>query len=242
MAAFGVAAEFWAAVTGSMLSERRGEHGQFVTLVPPAGDAWLRVQGVGDAGGAHLDFEVDDPDAMVAHAIALGGEVAAAYDDGLVVVRSPASVPFCVMPWSGASQRAPVTRHRNGTQSRLDQVCLDLPPSRHDAEVRFWSALTGWRHRRGVLREFGLLRPPSDAGLPVQILTQRLDDEGAVAAHHDVACSDLGAVCEVHEGYGARLVWRGPHWLVMRDPAGGVYCLTNRHPETGRLALRDQDD
>ncbi|MGP4083372.1 VOC family protein, partial [Streptomyces sp. KR55] len=31
---------------------------------------------------------------------------------------------------------------------------------------------------------------------------------------------------------------RGAHWTVMRDPAGGTYCLTGRDPETGRLPSR----
>jgi hypothetical protein len=27
----------------------------------------------------------------------------------------------------------------------------------------------------------------------------------------------------------------GARWVVMRDPAGGVYCLTARDPKTGGL-------
>ncbi|WP_405085059.1 hypothetical protein [Microbispora sp. NBC_01389] len=33
----------------------------------------------------------------------------------------------------------------------------------------------------------------------------------------------------------AAFVARGRHWIVTRDPAGGVYCLTGRDPETGSL-------
>ena len=37
------ASEFWAAVTRSTLSPVRGEHGEFATLIPASGDAYLRL-------------------------------------------------------------------------------------------------------------------------------------------------------------------------------------------------------
>ena len=37
------ATAFWRTVTGSTLSTPRGEHRQFATLLPPDGDAYLRV-------------------------------------------------------------------------------------------------------------------------------------------------------------------------------------------------------
>jgi hypothetical protein len=234
LALFGPAAEFWAAVTGSTVSPRRGEHDEFATLEPATGDACHRVQGVASGGGAHLDLETADPAALVARAGQLGAALESSEPD-LAVLRSPAGLGFCVLPWSGASRRPDVVEHANGARSRLDQVCLDLPPSSHADEVDFWVGLTGWPYRVGLLPEFGLIRPPRDSGLPIQILVQRMDEEGPAGAHVDIACSDLTGVQEVHERYGARLVWRGPHWVVLRDPADGVYCLTARHPETGRL-------
>ena len=52
--------EFWRQVTGYGLSPSRGADGEFATLLPPSGDAYLRVQRVlGGAGGCHLDLHVD---------------------------------------------------------------------------------------------------------------------------------------------------------------------------------------
>ena len=234
LALFDRAAAFWAGVTNSTVSPRRGAHDEFATLVPATGDPCHRIQGVGANGGAHLDLESAEPATLVGRASRLGAEILSS-EDGLDVMRSPAGLPFCVVPWTGAHRRPGVVDHDNGSRSRLDQVCLDLPPSRHDAEVQFWTALTGWPYRTGSMPEFGLIRPPRESGLAIQILVQRMDDEGHPAAHLDIACSDLTGVQEVHEGHGARPAWLGPHWVVLRDPAGGVYCLTARHPDTGRL-------
>lgn len=226
---------FWAAVTGTRLSEPRGAHGEFVTLVPADADACVKVQGVAAGpGGAHLDFCVDDVEAFVASARALGA-VPVAEHGGWCVLRSPAGQPFCVVPWHGESVRPPVV-----AGSRLDQVCLDIAPSAYDAESAFWAELTGWEQLTGSLPEFRVLRPPP--GLPVRILLQRLGEERPGAAHLDMACADIAATRARHQDLGAAVVAHGPHWTVLRDPAGGIYCLTGRDPETGGLpasALHD---
>ncbi|MEU6226025.1 VOC family protein [Streptomyces sp. NPDC047042] len=225
----GTAQAFWTAVTDTRLSEIRGEQGEFVTLLPGEGDACVKVQGVdsGD-GGAHLDFAVEDVDAFVGSASALGATVAAAHA-GWAVLRSPAGQLFCAVPWNGETVRPAVV---NG--SRLDQVSIDIPPAAYATEIAFWERLTGWDSLTGSLPEFHVLRPP--AGLPVRILLQRLGTERpAASAHLDLACADIGATAARHERLGAAVVAHGPHWTVMRDPAGGTYCLTGRDPETGGL-------
>jgi hypothetical protein len=51
---------FWREVTGSALSPFRGVAAEFATLLPPDGDAYLRVQRVkDDPGGHHLDLHAD---------------------------------------------------------------------------------------------------------------------------------------------------------------------------------------
>ena len=59
---------FWCAVTGSLLSPRRGSREEFVTLLPPDGEAFLKAQTVGQSppGGMHLDLHTDDIDATCA--------------------------------------------------------------------------------------------------------------------------------------------------------------------------------
>ncbi|MEU6575396.1 VOC family protein [Streptomyces sp. NPDC046805] len=230
------ACTFWTAATGTRRSEPRGERGEFVTLVPDGADPCVKVQGVvsGD-GGAHLDFCVDDVEAFTESARERGAGMVAAHD-GWAVLRSPAGQLFCVLPWHGESARPPVV-----AGSRLDQVCLDIPPSAYEAEVAFWAGLTGWELLASALPEFRALTPPP--GLPVRILLQRLAEERPGSAHLDIACADIEASRARHEDLGAVYVTDGPDWTVMRDPAGGTYCLTGRDPERGRMpsssAVRD---
>ncbi|WP_055532935.1 VOC family protein [Streptomyces graminilatus] len=225
----GPAQAFWTAVTGTRVSETRGERGEFVTLLPDAGDACVKVQGVASGnGGAHLDLAVEDVDAFAGSASALGATVVGAHD-GWSVLRSPAGQLFCAVPWQGETVRPAVV-----DGSRLDQVSIDIPPSAYDAEVAFWERLTAWDSLTGSLPEFHVLRPP--AGLPVRVLLHRLGtDRPAASAHLDLACADIGATSARHERLGATVVARHTHWTVMRDPAGGTYCLTGRDPETGGL-------
>ncbi|MDY7087030.1 MAG: VOC family protein [Actinomycetota bacterium] len=75
---------FWVAVTGTVLSPRRGD---FATLVPAAGDACLRVQVVrGAPPRAHVDLHVDDVGAAAAEVVGLGASAGREY---CVTGRSP---------------------------------------------------------------------------------------------------------------------------------------------------------
>jgi hypothetical protein len=218
-------ARFWCAVTGTELSARRGERDEFATLVPPEGDGFLKVQQVGDAGGVHVDVSVEDVAAHALRAVEAGATLVA--DHGVyVVLRSPGGVLLCAVPWHGEKTRPGPYR---GT--RVDQVCADVAPSTFDAEVAFWATLTGWESRPGSLPEFHVIRAPRE--LPIRILVQRLGEERPGSAHLDIACADVDAAVAWHEEQGATVVDRRPLWTVMRDPAGGVYCLTGRDPQTG---------
>ena len=228
---FEQAATFWAAVTDSRLSARRSSHREFATLLPRSGHPCLKVQGVRGPGGAHLDLEVDDVPEAIDRAVGLGATVVVS-KPASAVIQSPGGQRFCLEPWDGAASRPPVAERPDGTSSRLDQVCLDIAPDRYEVENAFWTALTGWELHPGARPEFDLLRPPP--GLPIRILLQRLGNGGA-SAHVDLACSDIEATREWHEQCGAGLVGRRPHWIVMKDPAGGVYWLTARDPRAGRL-------
>ncbi|MFF3000628.1 VOC family protein [Streptomyces sp. NPDC057950] len=237
----GPARAFWTSVTGTAPSAPRGGQDEFVTLLPDGSDACLNAQGVEEgAGGAHLDLAVEDVAALVESALRLGARTVSdngiTDDGGWAVLRSPGGLLFCVVPWQGESVRPPVVEGPPGVTSRLDQVCVDVAPSRHDAEVAFWSGLTGWESHPGSLPEFHVIRPP--ATLPVRVVLQRLGTDRPTSAHLDLACSDIEAVRARHEHLGATLVGRGTHWAVMRDPAGGTYCLTGRDPGTGGLPVR----
>ncbi|MFJ8750193.1 VOC family protein [Streptomyces sp. NPDC102441] len=229
--AAGRAADFWSAVTGTRASAPWGEAGEFTTLLPDGADACLVTQAVGGTGGAHPDLAVEDMAAFTARARRLGADEEARHPE-LTVLRSPGGQPFCAVPWRRQRTRPPVFTCPGGTTSRPDQICLDVSPAVFDAEVAFWTALTGWDARPGVHREFHVLRPSED--LPVHLLLQRLDEPRPASAHLDLACSDLVAGRADHERHGAEFVRDGDGWTVMRDPAGGIYCLTGRDPATGK--------
>ncbi|MEU6539566.1 VOC family protein [Streptomyces sp. NPDC047000] len=231
---FPEAVAFWAAVTGTRPSGPRGERGEFTTLVPDGGaDACLKVQALdrgeadGGSGGVHLDLAVEDVGAFTAVAVAAGA-VCVAGHAGWAVLRSPGGQMFCAVPWHGETVRPPVV-----DGCRADQVCLGSGPSAYDAEVVFWTRLTGWASVAGSRPEFHVLQSPPRS--PARILLQRFDDEGPAVAHLDLACADRTAARARHEELGASHVATGPRWTVMRDPAGGVYCLTDRDPQTGIL-------
>jgi predicted enzyme related to lactoylglutathione lyase len=216
-----VAEPFWMAVTGWSLSARRGG-GVFATLLPQTGDACLRVQVVGDGPArAHLDLHVEDVEDASRLAVAAGARVTFA-EPGLVVLRSPAGIAFCLVAWDGEKER-PGWRH-----SVVDQVCLDIPDGVYERESAFWVTMTGWALRASDLPEFSYLERP--AGMAVRLLLQRIAS-GVAGVHLDLACDDVDAEVARHVGLGARVVRRVPgDWTTLVDPAGREYCVTGRSP------------
>lgn len=223
--------DFWAAATASTVSPARGEDGEFCTLEPADGDAYLRVQRVGDGvRGVHLDLHADDATAFAWRAVSLGALEVARPEPGLIVLRSPGGFPFCV------SQEEEGWRRPKTYPGIVDQVCLDVSPSSVEAEVAFWQGLllTQVLPDRGT----GFTVLERAEGMPLRLVVQRLDDDrpGPVTAHLDLAAGDmLSLVLERHLELGAVAVREGLHWVTLRDPTGLEYCLTRRDPETGRL-------
>jgi hypothetical protein len=220
---------FWEDVTGFQRSAPRGPHDEFATLVPPNGDGYLRVQRVGDGvPRLHLDVHIEDPHATADEVVAHGATAVA--DEGdFLTLTSPGGLTFCLV--SHPARTRPRPRERaDGTLSCVDQVCLDISPSRFDEELDFWHRLTGWQRREPAPgSEFGRLTPPGD--LPLQLLVQRLDDEqDAVTAHLDWVATDHEAELAAHVAAGAQLLSRHEEWTVLRDPVGMVYCVTMRTP------------
>ena len=235
MRTFEESARFWTTVTGTTLSARRGERQEFATLLPAEADcdASVKLQGVLSGNGAHIDLEFDDFESALARAVGLGGAVVER-DHEWACLTSPSGYGLCVTAWHGARRVARPFVAPGGTRTRLDQVCIDIAPSVHDAEVEFWSGLSGLSvvpSRRW--EEFSWLAPPpvSPVAPPVEVLFQRLGEERATSAHLDVSSSNADASRAWHESLGARFLREGANWLVMSDPGGGVYCLIRREPE-----------
>jgi glyoxalase superfamily protein len=206
---YDAALAFWCGVTGYDVSPSRGEHDEFATLLPPSGDAYLRVQRIESGeSGVHVDL----------HAPAQPFEVR----------RSPGGLPFCLVPGDESDRPAPAT-WPDGNRSLVDQICIDIPPAIWDGECAFWAELTGWELFQGGRPEFRRLRTPP--GQPLNILLQRLDEaDGPVRAHLDLSVDDRAAEIRRHEQLGATVAAAFEGWTVMRPPAGPVYCITGRVP------------
>ncbi|MEV0271896.1 VOC family protein [Hamadaea sp. NPDC050747] len=225
---FEAAAEFWTRATETTLSPKRGEFDEFATFLPATGDAFLKLQAVGGRGGGHLDFAVTDVRAFITSALRAGAAMTADHDDW-AVLRSPTGHFFCAVPWHGEQTRPAPATGPSGVRVRVDQMCVDALPDRFETEYAFWAAVTGFSSENSSLPEFHRVVPP--AGLPIRILVQRLGSAAdRPAMHLDLACSAVPAAVAWHVSLGAEVVDARPQWTVMRDPAGGVYCLTSRTP------------
>lgn len=228
---FDAGAAFWQQVTESQRSESRGD-GEFSTLIPPTGDAYMRLQRIAHGPRVHLDVHVDSIDDARQTAERVGATVDV--NLGHVVMRSPTGFTFCFVSHQGESRRPePVGL---GAAHRLDQLCIDVPKPHFEREIRFWQALTGWTVQHSRLPEFAFLDQPST--LPLRLLFQQLgeDDREFASAHLDIACGRAVAeVMEIHQRFGAKYVSHGLRWTTMRDPVGLPYCLTQRDVLTGEV-------
>lgn len=222
---------FWEGLTGDQRSAARGEHDEFVTLLPDEGAAHLRVQRAGGASGVHLDLHVTDLDAATECAVAAGAMVVAR--PGHVVLLSPAGFGFClVRPLDGAV-RTPPRRWPDGHRSIVDQLTIDVAADAWADECRFWGQLTGWTVASSSRPEMARLHTP--ATMPVRVLLQRLGD-GPTGGHLDIATDDRDAEVGRVLALGATVTARHEHWTVLAPPAGPALCVTPRDPATGLLA------
>ena len=162
---FDAGVTFWREVTGYGLSSARGADGEFATLLPPSGDAYLRVQRIRDgAGGCHLDLHVDTRaeslDAAAGRAVAAGA-VIRHREDGLVVAESPGGFPFCLVEWDGERDVPPPLSAAGdaGGASRVDTLCLDVVPDEFDRELAFWAELTGQESHPAPVPGYAYLTP-----------------------------------------------------------------------------------
>lgn len=224
--------EFWRGVTGADLSQVRGEQHQFATLVPAGGDDYLRVQRLDlTAPRVHVDVHVAGPRVAADAAVAAGATELA--DLGYVIARSPAGITFCLVDHP-AQQRPPAVTWDDGQRSRVNQLCLDVPGERLAEETAFWATLLDARPERFCDRdEFrALIVPPTWA---LQVIVQRLEaSHGAGAAHLDVDTDHREPEVARHRALGAEVLAIEDDWTVMRDPVGGVYCITDGDPDLPR--------
>jgi hypothetical protein len=216
---FGAGVAFWAEVTGSGLSPFRGAAGEFATLLPADGDAYLRVQRVADgSGGHHLDLHVDPALASVEQAaeraVALGAKVLHR-EPGRVISASPGGFTFCLVHWHGEGDVPGPVRLDGGGANRVDEFCLDVPASVFERERSFWTALTGWAGQGGAR-----------SAQPVRLELRRAGLDDPVTGHLTFACADRRALAARHAAAGARILAVLPRETEMADPVGRLYRLT----------------
>lgn len=151
--------DFWQAATGYGMSPRRGGRAEFATLIPPTGDAHLRIQNTESGGfGVHLDLHVGDLDAAVDSAVEAGAEMLAR--PGYASMRSPAGFVFCLVPSHDGT--TPATLGDWGARHSLaDHLTIDVAHDAWDREKTFWSDLTSWTVTQSGRPEFARLHTPA---------------------------------------------------------------------------------
>ena len=148
---FGQASEFWATITNSTKGDVHPEHDEFMHLIPASGDMHLELQRIDDGlPNVHLDLLVEDIAAATDEAVAAGATLVA--QPGHAVLKTPGGVPFCIVPFNGSDTKAiaidPERPHA------ADQICIDVPHEYFQADVNFWSRLTGWDVHPALLPEY----------------------------------------------------------------------------------------
>lgn len=221
--------DFWTRATGWAASPARGEHDQFVSLLPPDGADYLRLQRLGEGRTRlHLDLHVPDPEAAALLAQERGAGLTRQVDPGLIIMASPAGFEFCFVRQQRGGRPQPA-RWPGGHRSRVSQVCLDIPGPAFDAELGFWAATLGCEARQSPSRpEFTRLQVPAD--FPFEILAQRLLLSREMGAHLDLGSDDRSAEVERLQREGAVVRVVRDAWTVLEAPGGLAFCVLDRSP------------
>ncbi|MCC6497291.1 MAG: VOC family protein [Propionibacteriaceae bacterium] len=213
---------FWQAATGFPLSASRGDAGEFASLLPAAGDGYLKVQRLGDGPTRlHLDVHVADPWAAAEAAEAAGAGLVAESRHGSFVLRSPAGFTFCLVTHAAATVPEPAS-WPSGHRSRVSRLCLDVPRKSYAAEATFFERLLGGSWLRLADPET-MLRPAGDGPLDVRLQPAELASE--VTSHLHVVTDDLDAEVARLAGFGARPRAARTGKTIMEVPGGSALCV-----------------
>jgi hypothetical protein len=221
-------ATFWAEALGWPAGVPWPGHPELRSFEPPRGTAYVHLQQIEGPPRVHLDVESHDLDAAAWLAEELGARLVGE-SDRWRTLTSPGGLPFCVLAASEHEPPEPMA-WPDGHHTRMVQVCIDSPVAAHEREVAFWRALLPGRWVDSPAREFAG-KSHDDAGSPIQLLFQRLDEaDGPVRAHLDLGTDDLAAEVTRLLGVGAEDVHPGRGWHALRDPAGLLFCATTNSP------------
>ncbi len=101
-------------------------------------------------------------------------------------------------------------------------MLVDVPKAEHQRAVTFWSAALG---RDGkTYDKFPEYVVFGEATPGVEFMVQSTGDD-TPRVHLDIETDDVEAEVKRLEGLGAIEIERHHSWVVMKDPAGTVFCV-----------------
>jgi predicted enzyme related to lactoylglutathione lyase len=107
-------------------------------------------------------------------------------------------------------------------RSRLTAVLVDVPASEHDAAITFWSAALGKSAER--LEKYPEYAFLGQATPGMEFMVQSTGDDRP-RIHIDIETDDVEAEVARLTALGATETGRHNSWVIMRDPAGVVFCV-----------------
>ena len=219
------AVRFWSASTGAAIGAPWPEHPEFRSLEPATGSRYLHVQRHGGPPRVHLDLTSSDVDAEAARLVELGA-AAGVRERWWQVLASPAGLPFCLVAETPGRSRPEPARWPGGHRSRVDQLVLDVPADRYEAERRFWRECTGWPERAEPEPDRHRLAVPRSS--PLELLLHRLDDGGGAdrgRGHLHLRTDDVPAEVRRLVGLGAVRQAGCGDGVMLAGPAGLAFCV-----------------
>jgi hypothetical protein len=107
-------------------------------------------------------------------------------------------------------------------RSRLTAVLIDVPSAQHEVAAAFWSKALGQDGKRlEKYPEYAFLGQVTPG---IEFMVQATGD-AQPRIHIDIESDDVDAEVERLKGLGAVELERVNSWVIMRDPAGVVFCV-----------------
>ena len=107
-------------------------------------------------------------------------------------------------------------------RSRLTAVLVDVPEADHERTAAFWSAALGKPGK--TYEKFPEYVAFEEVTPGIEFMVQRTPDPGP-RVHLDLETDDVEAEVARLTALGAEQVARHHSWVVMKDPAGAVFCV-----------------
>jgi len=107
-------------------------------------------------------------------------------------------------------------------RSRLTAVLIDVPAAQHDAATAFWAGALG--HEGKQSEKYPEYSFHGQVTPGIEFMVQATGDDQP-RIHIDIESDDVDAEVERLKALGAVELERVNSWVIMRDPAGVVFCV-----------------